>query len=333
MFKKKKEWYALPDEIICLIMSFIVDSRMCNAHNNKNYEISIKILNKLYLINKQFNECSINIFDNTFYKDLLFKNYFINSKLEFELKEFNNYKIIYSHLNHYNKLKNKQLKGFKPNHLPHTLFNNQCFKMNIAIVGNKSVGKTNLIFNFLKDKFVQHHNNGNTIIDSYSKMKSLYETTYLLELFDVNYSEQDFRGYRDVQTANCIMAICDLTRKETLNEVKITIKTFYKMDIPIMVIGNKLDLIEKENKNREITKEMIENLVKDDVCDDTNGLKFIYFETSAETGYNVEEVFSEAMRIVLHINVDWGNVITKLLKGKNIFTEFGDCNNDNCFVM
>jgi GTPase SAR1 family protein len=87
--------------------------------------------------------------------------------------------------------------------------------------------------------------------------------------------------YRGAQAA----IICfDLTNRHSFDSVPKWVNDFSLNHNPIferyiILIGNKADLIE----NREVSREEIENYVSVN--------KFLYFETSAKTGDNVDELF------------------------------------------
>ncbi|KAL9655337.1 hypothetical protein ABK040_011178 [Willaertia magna] len=134
-------------------------------------------------------------------------------------------------------------------------------------------------------------------------------------------------------TQKSIIDFCDLTNIETLKEVELSIEFYYKVknnyNIPIVIVGNKLDLIENKEKGREITKEMIDELIER-VCKESN-LKPIYFETSAKTKFNIDKVFFEVIKLFEYSICDWYNVVTRLLNYENIFLEFKS--NKKCIVM
>ena len=82
------------------------------------------------------------------------------------------------------------------------------------------------------------------------------------------------------------LLIFDLTRDQTFREMEEWISEVYKTlgeKIPLVLIGNKLDLVEEigDVVNREEARSFAEKESR------------IYIETSAKSGQNVEEAFTE----------------------------------------
>jgi GTPase SAR1 family protein len=77
------------------------------------------------------------------------------------------------------------------------------------------------------------------------------------------------------------IVVCDLTRKSTYKSIKVWASSLFEItgEIPLIIVGNKVDLEEKH----EISKEEIIDLAKE-----YNGQSFL---TSAKTGQNVEKMF------------------------------------------
>ena len=75
--------------------------------------------------------------------------------------------------------------------------------------------------------------------------------------------------------------VCDLTRKETFDNLKYWVSSICKVakEIPFIIIGNKNDLL-----NKEVEEEMLKNLAEE------YGQHYIM--TSAKTGENVEKAFN-----------------------------------------
>ncbi|KAL9647543.1 hypothetical protein ABK040_006899 [Willaertia magna] len=323
MFEKegRRNYQFLPDEIICHILGYLTVPK---DHLLKLYVSSV---NNLYLVNKQFNKCCNNIFNKTFYKDLLFSTFlkYVTTELQQKIIGVYNYKTIYSYLNHYNDLKIKQPKFYNGKTKMKELNKlNELYKeIKITVLGEHSVGKSAITFRYIRNEFVE---NNDVIIDEMYRMcTKVEERIFNLDIIDT-VGQEDYRAMRDhFYRADCILTVCDLTDKRSLNEVEYSIGRFYRVndhndDLPIIIVGNKLDLIEQENKTREITNEIIEELVGR-LCKNCK-LKPIYIETSAKTGYNIDTVFYEAIRLTQGGYIDWNDVVTRLLNGENLFEEF-----------
>ncbi len=164
------------------------------------------------------------------------------------------------------------------------------FVFKIIIVGDAAVGKTSLVRGFIKERFRSDYL-PTLGVDIYYKQLTVNSTPVDLSIWDIagqkgweimhkNY----FKG-----SDGCI-AVFDLTRNKTLanlNSWILKVKEYTKPDIPCIILGNKSDLkiaIEVKSSNIEkITKET----------------GYLYFETSAKTGLNVEEAFTTLVNLIL----------------------------------
>ena len=89
------------------------------------------------------------------------------------------------------------------------------------------------------------------------------------------------------------MLVFDLTREQTYTETRkwlTEIRQFAGQDIPFVLIGNKLDLIE----------DVGEVIDRDEARSFAEGEGSIYIETSAKSGINVDESFTELTRRIIH---------------------------------
>lgn len=161
-------------------------------------------------------------------------------------------------------------------------------KMKICMVGEGAVGKTSLIRRFVLDEFD----------DKY--LQTLGTKVSKKELV-VDYPEKDMelhidmtiwdimgqKGFRELLKeayfygAKGIIAVCDVTRKDTLSELDDWIEGVYSVTgrVPIEFLANKYDL--KENVL--IAQNELEQASK--------AYDSRYLFTSAKTGENVESAF------------------------------------------
>ncbi|KAL9647477.1 hypothetical protein ABK040_006838 [Willaertia magna] len=269
-FNKSKKTYFqfLPDEIVCHILSYL---SVPKDNLSKSF---VKPINNLYLINKQCNECAKNLFDNTFYKELLLSTFLrhVSSELQQKIIEINDYKTIYSFLNCYYHLKIKQSKEIKPSN--NIYYDKERDEMKIAVVGDGGVGKSTITVRYIQNIFVEEYDP--TIEDAYRKQIVVDEKKFYLDILDTA-PQFDYRPLR------------------------------------------------------EITKEMVDEVIRK-VCIYST-LKPIYIETSAKTGYNIDDAFCEAVRLSQCTFVDWNDVIKRLLNGEKLFKEFESTKSQKCIVM
>ncbi|KAL9647536.1 hypothetical protein ABK040_006892 [Willaertia magna] len=265
----------------------------------------VSSINNLYLVNKQFNGCAKNLFNNAIYKDLLFSKFlYVTTELQQKIIEMNDFKTIYSTLNRYSNLKTKQSKvSQQPNNLYYNK-DRDIYEMKIAMAGDGGVGKSAITLRYVQNIFVDY----NAIIeDSYRKVTMIEGKKFYVDILDA-VAQEEFKALRDndYKVAHCILSVCDLTNKRTLDGVGKCIDRFYKVkdkdNLPIVIVGNQLDLIEKDNGKREITKEMIDELIEK-LCSFSK-VKPIYVEVSAKTGCNIEAAFCEAIRLAQSTFID-----------------------------
>jgi len=158
----------------------------------------------------------------------------------------------------------------------------------ICIVGDSEVGKTTILNQYLKRRFVPDAQRtiGSNFFVKYVKVPEI-ERLITLQFWDLA-GQPRFKWvrYAFYKGAKGIVYAFDLTRKDTLDNL-LTWKEEVESKIgvvPNILVGNKLDLITSENR--------LINL------DDVNHIKHQvsaseYIETSAKIGTKVEDVFSK----------------------------------------
>jgi Ras-related protein Rab-1A len=161
--------------------------------------------------------------------------------------------------------------------------------LKILLVGDTSVGKTSILSKYIDDIFEENHIS--TIGVEY-KVKSLCVNERKIKLCIWDSSGQDrFRSITQsfFRNADGILFIFDLTEKNTFEGVKqwLIDSESYDLNIKKILVGNKVDLIEK----RKVEKEIIDNFV--------NRMQLKYYEMSAKDGTNVDNVFRELAEMIL----------------------------------
>ena len=169
----------------------------------------------------------------------------------------------------------------------------------ICIVGDSEVGKTTILNQYLKRRFVPDAQRtiGSNFFVKYIKFPEI-EHLITLQVWDLA-GQPRFRWvrYAFYKGAKGIVYAFDLTRKNTLDNL-LTWKEEVESKIgivPNILVGNKLDLITSENR--------LINL------DDVNHIKqqvsaSEYIETSAKIGTKVEEVFSKLTLEICKSNIE-----------------------------
>ena len=159
--------------------------------------------------------------------------------------------------------------------------------VNIIIIGDASVGKSNLLLRFNNNQFDDALKP--TIgADFYSKTMDLEGQKVNTKFWDTAGQER-YRaiGGRFFKDAHGILLVYDVTRKETFDNLEKWINDIEEMskdDIKVMLIGNKNDLLDE----KQVSDEEGLSLAKEK--------NFFFFETSAKTGENVENAFNELIK-------------------------------------
>lgn len=161
------------------------------------------------------------------------------------------------------------------------------FTSKLIVTGNFQVGKTSLIRRYVENKFSENYIS--TIgVDITTKLMNISNDCNVnFVIWDIGGQITQMTPYRRrfYHGTNSAFIVLDRTRKESLDSVE---KWYGDMKslitslehIPIVLIGNKSDLIE----NIEITSEDLKKKAEE------YGLHFI--ETSAKTGENVSDAFN-----------------------------------------
>ena len=159
------------------------------------------------------------------------------------------------------------------------------YKMKICLVGEPAVGKTSLIRRFVMDKFDDKYLT--TIGTKVSKKEVVLDdgTGVVLMVWDIM-GQPSFRQMLKESYfygANGVIAVTDITRKETLDAMSDwvgTIKSVVDKEIPMVFIGNKWDMKDAAQFSDAELKAL---------ADENDGT---YFLTSAKTGDHVNETFT-----------------------------------------
>ncbi|MFQ6127653.1 MAG: Rab family GTPase [Thermoplasmata archaeon] len=168
-------------------------------------------------------------------------------------------------------------------------------KAKICLVGDAAVGKTSLIRRYVldifedlyiatlgakvtkKEVFVQRLNGGKDVRVN-------------LMIWDI----MGEKGFRELlreayfHGAQGIMAVCDVTRKDTLLELKNWIDSVTRVtgDIPVRFVANKIDLKDEAQFGEDDVRALSEEMGSS------------YLMTSAKTGEGVQQTFEEIARVV-----------------------------------
>ena len=161
-------------------------------------------------------------------------------------------------------------------------------KMKVCFVGDYAVGKTSLAERFVHNRFRSAYvpTIGTPILKKqFSLATAGDEGTVLVDM--VIWDIMGQKGFRELLNeayfhgTRAVLAICDLTRDETLRNLEYWIDSVFKVtgSIPVRVVGNKWDL-RSERKIEEV-----------DIATAAKRYDSGYDLTSAKTGRDVEKAF------------------------------------------
>ncbi|TMS39215.1 hypothetical protein L596_005777 [Steinernema carpocapsae] len=160
----------------------------------------------------------------------------------------------------------------------------------IVVVGNGGVGKSALTVQFVQGFFVENYDA--TIEDSYRKSISMEPCR--LEILDTAGTEQ-FTGMRDLYVKNgqgfvLVYSVNDSSSFHDLRNLRDMIfKVKGTKQVPMIVVGNKNDLVQHRVVSREAGMDLAHSY----------GAFFI--EASAKNNINVNEVFCNIVRQINRI--------------------------------
>ena len=166
---------------------------------------------------------------------------------------------------------------------------NPAYIFKFIIVGNSAVGKSCLLLRFDEDRFQPIHDM--TVGVTFSiKMVHIDGQDVKVQIWDTA-GQEIFRSitrsyYRD---SACAFIVYDITDQTSFNKVEDWIhdvRNLAPSDCLLVLVGNKLDL----ESQRVIKTDQAQELA------DKHGIMF--FETSAQSGQNVETLFSDCVSAV-----------------------------------
>ena len=163
------------------------------------------------------------------------------------------------------------------------------YKFKVCLFGPGNVGKTSLLIRYIKDFF--NTDLKKTIGSSFLiKDVVIDEIDVRLLLWDIG-GQDIFKKLRTIyfKGSNAAFGVFDVTDPQSLLKLPgwvSSIKKTVKKSIPMIIVGNKIDL------ERQVGRQEAEDLAKRLNCD--------YLETSAKTGEKVEIAFEKIARACLN---------------------------------
>ena len=175
------------------------------------------------------------------------------------------------------------------NEIENQLGSNASYKVKFIIVGDSSVGKSNILLRFSENKFESKHIV--TLGLGFASKHYMYNNTdYLIQIWDTAGQEEFKSITRTYYKASAVaMMVYDITNENSFENIKTWLSDCKEMapsTALLVLIGNKNDLEEK----RVIIKERGEFLAQEN--------DMIFFETSALNGKGIQEAFEKSIEII-----------------------------------
>lgn len=158
--------------------------------------------------------------------------------------------------------------------------------LKLVLQGYGGVGKSALVFNFIQDIFLEEFDS--TIEEIYRKQVMVDGEAYILEIFDsavsgVAFLRRDRVNLHQHGFIFVFSIICRISF-DYVGELYDYVKRVLDSSIPIILVGNKCDLVNERAVSEEEAKEM------------AAAIGAIYIETSTKESKNVEECFFTLVR-------------------------------------
>ena len=163
--------------------------------------------------------------------------------------------------------------------------NSPIYTIKLYLLGNSTVGKTSLVYKYIKNEFRNHYLSTigfeNTfkdiVLDNGERVKINFHDTA---------GQEKYRSlaFNSIKSASGVILMYDITNKDSFKSIPQWISSIRQHkgeDFPIVLIGNKCDLKEE----REIKTEEGNDLA--------NKYGFLFFETSSKEGINIKESILE----------------------------------------
>ena len=164
----------------------------------------------------------------------------------------------------------------------------------IIIVGDTSVGKTALLSKYLKGVFPTSPL-ATVATEFATKIIQIKEGGYIKAQIWDTAGQEKYKSitYHHYKKSVGGLIVYDITKKSSFDNVKNwynDLTTLGEKGCIIALVGNKLDLVEKNMRKREVSKNEAQTYAENN--------HMLFFETSAYNGNNINDIFEELLQTI-----------------------------------
>ena len=163
------------------------------------------------------------------------------------------------------------------------------YLLKYIIIGDSSVGKSNLLLRYTHGQFREEYQL--TIgVEFGSHNETVDNNIYRIQIWDTA-GQENYRAITRSYYKNtaCALIVYEISSRDSFKRISYWLndcKNSAPKTILLILVGNKCDLEDKREVTEEEGREFAEK----------NGM--LFFETSAKTGKNVEELFKQTVIII-----------------------------------
>ena len=158
------------------------------------------------------------------------------------------------------------------------------------IIGDSSVGKSNILLRYVYEKFNEEFQS--TLgVEFSAKNLEINNKIYRIQIWDTA-GQESFRSITRFYYKNsvCAFIVYDITNRDSFLNIKSWLDDIQKQcpkTVLLILVGNKIDL----NDERQVSYDEGANFAQEN--------NILFFETSAKSGENINELFETSANIII----------------------------------
>ena len=168
------------------------------------------------------------------------------------------------------------------------------YVLKICLLGNGNVGKTSLVYRYIENRFSRDFKStlGVNLLKKNIVLENEYEgKSASIQIWDLG-GQQAYRKLRKLylEGSQGALIVFDVTDKQSFDDLEEWIQSLIEIrgnDVPMIIIGNKIDLVESRIVAEDVARKYA-----------TRYNAEIIF-TSAATGEQVEDAFKELIMSII----------------------------------